>query len=311
MGLQTLKSDALLLFTATIWGTAFVAQRVGMEFVGPFTFNGVRFALGSLSLVPLLLLRGKRGTDPEGTLPRAEIRTLLWGGLLAGSAIFLGASFQQVGLVYTTAGKAGFITGLYVVIVPLMGLFWRLRPSIGTWMGAALAAAGLYLLSITEEFTISFGDMLELVGAFFWAGHILILGWLSPKTDSVKLAAVQFAICSALSLAVAAFAETITLHGLSQAAVPILYGGVCSVGVAYTIQVVAQKDAPPSHAAIILSLEAVFAALGGWIILKETLSLREIVGCALMLGGMLLSQIQAYLSERKQSQFQRLRKDSP
>ncbi len=304
MKAQTLKSDVLLLITATIWGFAFVAQRMGMEFVGPFTFNGVRFALGSLSLLPLIYFMNRRKQEavPESTR-RADIKLFLIGGSFAGLTIFLGASLQQAGLVYTTAGKAGFITGLYVVIVPLMGLFWRLRPSSGTWIGAALAAVGLYFLSVSEEFTIAFGDLLVLIGAFFWAGHVLILGWLSPKTDAVKLASFQFAICSVLSLVTAAFVETVTLDGLYQGAMPILYGGLGSVGVAYTLQVVAQKDAPPSHAAIILSMEAVFAAIGGWIILDETLSGRGIAGCMLMLTGMLLSQIQAYISERKLGQL--------
>lgn len=296
----------LLLITATIWGFAFVAQRMGMEFVGPFTFNGVRFALGSLSLLPLIYFmnrRKQREAAPENIRPRTDTKIFLIGGIFAGLAIFLGASLQQVGLVYTTAGKAGFITGLYVVIVPLMGLFWKLRPSSGTWIGAVLAAMGLYLLSVTEEFTIAFGDLLELIGAFFWAGHVLILGWLSPKADAIKLASFQFAICSVLSLVTAAFVETITLDGLYRGAMPIIYGGLGSVGVAYTLQVVAQKDAPPSHAAIILSMEAVFAAIGGWIVLDETLSGRGMTGCMLMLAGMLLSQLQAYLSERKRSRL--------
>jgi drug/metabolite transporter (DMT)-like permease len=196
-----------------------------------------------------------------------------------------------VGLVYTTAGNAGFITGLYVVIVPIMGLFWHQRPGAGTWIGAFLAAVGLYLLCITDEFTISFGDLLELMGAFLWAGHVLIIGWLSPKIDSIKLAFTQFAACSVLSLITAIIVETIAFKALIQAAIPILYGGVLSVGVAYTLQVVAQRKAHPAHAAIFLSMEAVFAAVGGWLILSETLTHRGLVGCLLMLSGMLLSQL--------------------
>jgi drug/metabolite transporter (DMT)-like permease len=286
-----LKSDALLLLTAMIWGFAFVAQRVGMNHVGPFTFNGVRFALGSLVLLPLILLNGKSPRVPEGVLPPLGRRRLLFGGTMIGLALFAGASLQQVGLVYTTAGNAGFITGLYVVIVPILGFFWGQRPGAGTWIGAFLAAGGLYLLSITAEFTIAFGDLLELIGAFFWAGHVLLIGWLSPRTDSLKLAFFQYAACSVLSLFTAAMIETITLAGISAAAVPILYGGVMSVGIAYTLQVVAQKSAHPAHAAILLSLEAVFAALGGWVLFGETLSLRGGGGCALMLAGMLVSQL--------------------
>ncbi len=290
----TLKSDALLMVTAMIWGFAFVAQRIGMEHVGPFTFNGVRFALGSLSLLPLLL-RGNSRNTPPGHRPPADAAVLLKAGAAAGIALFMGASLQQVGLVYTTAGKAGFITGLYVVIVPLLGLFWRQQPDAGTWIGAALAAVGLYLLSVTGSFTIQIGDLLELLGAFFWAGHVLIIGHYSPRIDAVRLAFVQYAACSLLSLLTAAAVETITMEGLIGAAAPIFYGGVLSVGVAYTLQVVAQKHAHPAHAAILLSMEAVFAALGGWLLLEETLSLRGTVGCGLMLAGMLLSQLDAYL----------------
>jgi drug/metabolite transporter (DMT)-like permease len=216
---------------------------------------------------------------------------LIFGGGLLGLTVFTAASLQQVGLVYTTAGNAGFITGLYVVIVPILGLFWGQRPGAGTWIGAFLAAVGLYLLSITADFTISLGDFLELIGAFVWAVQILIIGWLSPKIDPIKLAFVEFSVCSLLSLVTAFLFEEIVLSALFQATVPILYGGVLSVGVAYTLQVVAQRNAHPAHASIIFSLEAVFAALGGWLILDEILSVRAFIGCALMLAGMLLSQL--------------------
>mgnify|MGYP006289995655 CR=1 FL=1 len=295
------KSDSLLLITAAIWGTAFVAQRVGMDHVGPFTFNGLRFALGCLSLLPLLYLTRNREQIPASIRPHADRTTLVLGGGLAGLVLFLGASLQQVGLVYTTAGKAGFITGLYVVIVPLLGLFWKQRPGFGTWLGAVLAAWGLYYLSVTQAFSIAFGDFLELVGAFFWAGHVLIVGWLSPRMDSLKLAFFQFLVCSVLSLFTAILVEIMALSSLLAAALPICYGGLVSIGIAYTLQVVAQKEAKPAHAAIILSLEAVFAALGGWVILGETLSPRGLVGCGLMLLGMLLSQLQPII-------FQNIRK---
>ena len=287
----TLKSDALLLLTATIWGFAFVAQRVGMDFVGPFAFNGIRFALGSLVLVPFILKQGQKPADLAGLGGDSGPLTIFWGGGLAGIILFAGASLQQVGLVYTTAGNAGFITGLYVVIVPILGLFFRQQPNTGTWIGVLLAAVGLYLLSITDRFSIAFGDLLELIGAFFWAGHVLLIGWLSPRMNSLKLALAQFAACSFFSLLTAALFETTTLRGVAQATVPILYGGVLSVGVAYTLQVVAQRNAHPAHASILLSLEAVFAAIGGWIILGERLTARGFLGCGLMLAGMLLSQL--------------------
>ncbi len=287
----TMKSNALLLITAAIWGFAFVAQRVGMDFVGPYTFNGVRFALGSLSLVPLLVMTANGASGAAGSSAVPTTWKTIFGGVLAGSALFLGASFQQVGLVYTTAGNAGFITGLYVVIVPLMGLVWGQRPGAGTWVGAILAAVGLYFLSVTAAFTISYGDVLELIGAFFWAGHVHIIAWLSRRIQPLRIAFVQFVTCALLSLAAAVWLEEMTWGGIESALMPILYGGLMSVGIAYTLQVVAQKEAHPAHAAIILSLEAVFAALGGWMLLGELLSLRGLIGCALMLTGMLLSQV--------------------
>ncbi len=291
MDSRILKADWLLLLTAAIWGSAFVAQRAGMDHLGPLAFNGVRFALGSLVLLPLTRRPDPRPRRGDGLPPFMAARPVLWGGFLAGLALFLGATLQQVGLVYTTAGKAGFITGLYVIIVPLLGLFLGHRVGLGGWLGAVLAAVGLYLLSVTEALSFAPGDLWVLVGAFFWAIHMLVLAWLSPRMNGVKLAAAQFAVCSLLSLLGAALTETVALSGVLAAAGPILYGGVMSVGVAYTLQVVAQRDAPPFHAAIILSLEAVFAVLTGWLILDETLTLRAAAGCALMLAGMLLAQL--------------------
>ncbi len=292
MNIRTLKSDFLLLLTAAIWGFAFVAQRIGMEYVGPFLFNAVRFALGTLAMLPFVMATRR---NPK----RLSKRFILFGCLLAGLFLFLGSSLQQVGIVYTSAGKAGFITGLYVVIVPFIGVTLRHKITIGNWLGAILAAAGLYFLTITESFTIEKGDFYVLLSAFFWAGHMHIIGWLSPKIESSRIAMMQFAIVSLLSFIVAFAIETFTVQDILNAAIPILYGGLMSVGVAYTLQVVAQKHAPPTHAAIILSLEAVFAVLGGWLILAEILSLRSLVGCALMLVGMLISQIGVHWSRRQ------------
>jgi drug/metabolite transporter (DMT)-like permease len=287
----TAKSDALLLTTAIIWGFAFVAQRVGMDYVGPFTFNGIRFAIGSLSLLPLVAMSREQRNATNEILPPPGLKTILLGGGALGLALFLGASLQQIGLVYTTAGKAGFITGLYVIIVPLLGLIWRQQPRLGTWVGAFLAAIGLYFLSVTEKFSMEFGDLLVLISAFFWAAHVLIIGWLSPRINPIKLAFSQYVACSILSLITASVIEDITLRSIFQATVPILYGGLLSVGVAYTLQVVAQRDAHAAHAAILLSLESVFAAIGGWLILDEIISARGLFGCGLMLAGMLLSQL--------------------
>lgn len=223
---------------------------------------------------------------------------LMTGGVLAGVALFAGASLQQVGLLYTTAGKAGFITGLYVVLVPIVGLVWKQSTDVGTWLGAFLAAVGLYFLSVTEQFTISFGDFLELLGAVVWAGHVLLIGWFSPKISAIRLSFIQFMVCSGLSLATAAATETVTLQGLAEAMPAILYGGIGSVGIAYTLQVVAQKHAKASHAAIILCMESPFAALGGWLLLDEMMSGRTLFGCGLMLFGMLVSQIYPQILSR-------------
>jgi drug/metabolite transporter (DMT)-like permease len=281
------RSDSLLMLAAIIWGSAFVAQRVGMSYVGPLTFNGVRFALGAIVLLPLVRWRNQY-PKIESSLQQTSLAwPALWGGGLTGLMLFSGATLQQVGLVYTTAGKAGFITGLYVIIVPLMGLFLGHWPGWGGWVGACLASIGLYLLSVTEAWTFAPGDLWVLFGAFFWAAHVLVLSWLSPRMDRIKLACTQYVVCSILSLLGACFTETITLDGIQGAIIPILYGGVLSVGIAFTLQVVAQRHAPPTHAAIILSLEAVFAALAGWLVLGEILSLRGLIGCIFMFAGML------------------------
>lgn len=288
---RTLVADLLLLLTALIWGCAFVAQRLGMEHMGPFTYNGVRFALGSLALVPLFLRleRGERGRK----LRRPPLG-LTRGGLLLGLVLFAGATLQQQGLVSTTAAKAGFITGLYVVLVPMLGLFLGQRTGLFTWIGAVLAAVGLYFLSVTPGFAIEHGDLLVFIGAFFWAGHVLFIGWLTPGLtagQAVRLSSIQFAACAVLSLAAAFLLEEVTLSAILSGTGPILYGGLMSVGVAYTLQVVAQRDAKAAHAAIILNLETVFAALAGVLFLDESLGLRALLGCGLMLTGMLLSQL--------------------
>ncbi|MEZ4515371.1 MAG: DMT family transporter [Chloroflexota bacterium] len=285
------RANLILLLGSVIWGFAFVAQRTGMQFVGPFTFNGVRFAIGGLVLIPLILyLDGQR---KRSNLPVTPIRnrSLLLGGLLAGIFLFGGASLQQAGLVYTSAGKAGFITSLYVILVPIMGLAFGQRTAAGTWIGALLAITGLYLLSIQGDLSVQIGDILVLLGAFVWAGHVLLMGRLSPGMDPVKLSAVQFLVCAALSLFAAVLVETISLSGIQQAMIPILYAGVLSVGVGYTFQVIGQRYAQPAHAAIIMSLESVFAVLGGWLLLDEQIGLRGLIGCAFMLTGILISQL--------------------
>ena len=288
---QTLRSDTLLLLAAVIWGFAFVAQRIGMEYIGPFGFNGVRFALGGLALLPLLFRNGSRRGGASSCHASAYTLPRLGGGLLAGLVLFCGASFQQVALIYTTAGNAGFVTGLYVVLVPILGVALGHRTHAGTWLGTGVAGLGLYLLSASEHLTFAAGDLLVLIGALFWACHVHIIGWLSPRQDPLKLALMQNGACAGLSLLVSAAIEQNTVSGYLAAAVPILYGGIMSVGVAYTLQVVAQMKVKPAHAAIILSLETVFAAIGGWALLGEVLTPRAMAGCGLMLCGMLVSQL--------------------
>lgn len=295
--------DMLLLLTAIIWGFAFVAQRMGAEFLDPFSFNGIRFAMGAFSLLPIIIWQSrrsrKRAARQRKKISKPSMKLLAGGGIAAGFLVFLGAGFQQMGLMDTTAGNAGFITGLYMVLVPVLGLAIGQRTTVGTWLGILLAVLGLYFLSVTEDFSMSKGDMLVLVGAFFWAIQVLLIGYLSPRLDSLKLAFVEFLVCSIISLAVAFAIEEITWEAIDGAMLPLLYGGLASVGVAYTIQVFAQKRTHPSHAGVIMGMEAVFAVLGGWLFLNEMLSFRGFLGCSLMLAGMLVSQLWGQRKRRK------------
>ncbi len=287
-----LKADVLLLLAAAIWGSGFVAQRLGMEHVGPMTFNAVRFAVGSCVLLPVLFIRRRAKNDDADRCHAATRRRAdLLGGVLAGSVLFVGATLQQIGMMSTTAGKGGFITGLYVVFVPILGLTVRIRPSPKTWAGAGFALAGLYLLCATGPFAMSRGDWYIFVSAFFWAAHVLVVGRLAPNAEPLRLAAAQFAVVSVLALIAACLYEEISVDGIVAARWAILYSGVFSVGIAFGLQVVAQRSAPPAHTAVLISMEAVFAAIAGWLILGETLDRRQMTGCALMLLGGLLTQI--------------------
>jgi drug/metabolite transporter (DMT)-like permease len=285
-----LKSDLILLLAAAIWGFAFVAQRIGMDYVGPFTYNGVRFALGTLVLLPFLYVRAGKRKMIYSDHP-ADRRKIYIGSLMTGLFVFGGVAFQQLGLQSTTAGKTGFITGLYVVFVPIVALLFGQRSNLFIWIGAALSLAGLYFLSVTTGFRIEPGDKLVLICAFLFTFHVLFIAWLSPLMDSFLLAVIQFSVCALLNLVIAFAIEPVTLPGILSAWLPIAYGGIMSVGIAYTLQVIAQKTAHPGYASIILSLEAVFAVIGGWMILNEHLSGRMMIGCALMLTGMVLAQL--------------------
>jgi drug/metabolite transporter (DMT)-like permease len=285
---RTLTSELLLLLAALIWGTTFVAQRQAMEHLGPLTFNGCRFGLGGLSLLAVLLLRHK---TRQSLVNRAAQKELAIAGIFVGLALFAGATLQQMGMVSTTAGKGGFITGLYVVLIPLIGLFIGHRISASIWTGAALAVAGLYLLCITQSAKIEPGDGLVLTATLFWAIHVLLVGHFARRVDVFSLAMIQLLVCSACSFACAALTETITVSGIVAAALPILYGGILSAGVAFSIQVYCQRTCPAAPAAIIMSMETVFAALAGWVVLGEKLGTRNLIGCGLMLAGMLVVQL--------------------
>ena len=278
---ERLKADLTLLAAAIVWGSAFVACRVAAEQLGPFLYNGLRFALGALTLLPFM-----------GRRLRSLTRLDLWGGVLAGLLLFGGSTLQQKGLQFTTAGKAGFITGLYVVLVPLfLALVWGQRPRGSSWVASLAAAAGLYLLSAVEQLSLSVGDALELAGAVVWALHVILISRLARRVDVLRLAWIQCVVCALLSLAFGLGLESRTLVKLVDVWWAIAYTGVFSVGLGYTLQMLGQRHAPPADASVILSLEAVFAALVGWLMLGETLTAWQLLGCGLMLAGMLLAQV--------------------
>ncbi len=283
-----MHANLMLLVTAAIWGFAFVAQRVAMDHMGPFFFNGVRFLLGAMSLLPLIWFFSRKKT--VATTTAAKTSVWLAGGV-AGTILFIAAALQQVGLLHTTAAKAGFITGLYMILVPFLGLFLRHVTGLNAWLGAGIALVGLYLLSINADFTMSKGDFLMFIGAIFWACHILWIDFIGRRVNALQLSAVQFLSCGGLSMLVAFRLETLSLSSVFLAWESVLFASFISVGVAYTLQVIAQKKAKPTHAAIIMSMEAVFAAMGGVMFLDESLPMRGWIGCALMMTGMLLSQI--------------------
>ena len=294
---QTLKSDLIMLLAALIWGVAFIAQRVAAQTIGAFTFTGLRFAMGALVILPFyfLLKRKEAGisadTQPESARKPGQRAYTIRTGIIAGLILFVAVSLQQIGLIETEAGKTAFITGLYIVLVPIAGLFLGHKLHLNAWLGAGLAVIGLYLLSVRGDMSMSGSDLLIMASAFLWTGHIIYIGRHASRIGAIKFSLLQFITCSAASLIVAVIFETWDVAALIDAAVPLLYGGFLSVGIAYTLQVLGQKHARPSHAAIVLSMEAVFGALSGWLILNENLGLRGYIGCALMLAGMLVSQL--------------------
>jgi drug/metabolite transporter (DMT)-like permease len=290
-----LKNSLYLLLTATIWGIAFVAQSVGMEYLGPFTFNSVRCLIGGAVLLPLIWVREKKAVwiQASDTAEQKRIRkkNLVSGGICCGLLLFLASNFQQFGIQYTTVGKAGFITACYIVIVPVLGLFLGKKCSPFLWAAVFLALTGLYLLCITDGFSIGLGDLLVLVCALLFSFHILVIDRFSPLADGVKMSCIQFFICGILSGIAALFTESLEVSALFDAWVPLLYAGVLSCGVAYTLQIVGQRGMNPTVASLILSLESCISVLAGWILLGQKLSSREIFGCAVMFAAIVLAQL--------------------
>lgn len=281
------KSIILLFLTAIIWGFAFVAQKVGAQYVGAFTYNGVRFVLGTLSLFPVIMLFEKEKVSKE------KFRKTLFAGLIAGVVLFTASTLQQYGVEITnSAGKSGFITGLYTVFVPIVAfVFMKKKTTVLTWLGAIFAVAGLYLLCMTGEEKVGIGDLVLLGGTVFWTLHIIVIDKFVSEISPLRFAQIQFGVCAVLSIICALILEDISFTGIKDALIPILYGGLMSVGVAYTCQILGQKDADPTFAAIVLSTESVFAAIGGVLLQNETMTPSAYFGCVLIFIGIVLSQL--------------------
>lgn len=291
-----MKNNAMLLLTALIWGCAFVAQSVGMDYVGPFTFNAVRSLIGAAVLLPVIALMDRlEGKDKKKSEKKGDTRTLILGGVCCGIALGVASSLQQIGIQYTTVGKAGFITAMYIVIVPLMGVFVgrKVRPVIG--LCVVIAVAGLYFLCMKGGFSLGGGDLMVMICAVAFSVHILVIDYFSPLVDGMRMSAIQFLVAGLMCSVPMFLWEQPQPAVILSAWAPILYAGVLSCGVAYTLQILGQKGADPVVASLLLSLESVFSVLAGWVILGQALSARELFGCALMFGAIILAQ----LPERK------------
>jgi drug/metabolite transporter (DMT)-like permease len=288
---QHLRANLLMLIAAIIWGSAFVAQRLSFDAIGPFLFTGLRFLLGALVVLTMIVCVGRTALAELWKPGQGGARELLGAGALLGMVLDVAISLQQIGLQYTKIANAGFISSLYVVIVPLLGVLFRHRTGLGTWLGATLAAVGMYFLSVDEHFSMLYGDWYQLAAALVISIQMMLVGRFALRHDTLMLALVQFVTCGLACLVVGLVIEPVSFAVIKRAAPTIAYGGALSVGVAYTIQVVAQRYAAPSHAAVIFSMEGVFAALAGWLVLGETLSARALIGCALMLAGLIVCQV--------------------
>ena len=288
-----MKGNILLVITAVIWGAAFVAQSVSMDHIGAFTFQGVRSLIGSAVLVPVILaLTSVKKKKGEYVKPGKKEKAQLWkAGIICGIILTVAANLQQAGIQYTTAGKAGFITALYIVVVPILGLFMKKKVSLRIWMCVIMAMVGLYLLSVTEGFRLSMGDTLVLLCAVAFSFHIVVVDHYASIVDGVKLSCIQFLVCGVISSILMFIFEEPQIDGLMKAAVPILYAGVLSCGVAYTLQIVGQKYTRPTVASLLMSLESVFAVLAGMIILREIPTAREAIGCIVMFAAIIITQL--------------------
>lgn len=289
-----MKQSLLLLLAAVIWGVAFVAQSVGMEHVGPFTFNALRSLLGGVFLIPCIFLLGKlNGEKQVDLLPKEKIerKQLLTGGVLCGCLLCAATNMQQIGILYTTVGKAGFITACYIVLVPIFGMLLGKKTGMGILISVGLAVVGLYLLCLNDSLILGKGDLYVLGCTVLFAWHILTIDHFTELVDGVRMSCIQFLVSGTLSSILMFFLEEPTLEGIMQAGIPILYAGILSSGVAYTLQIVGQKGMNPTVASLILSLESCISVLAGWLLLKQTLSLRELIGCAVMFGAILIAQL--------------------
>ena len=286
------KNLFILFLTALIWGTAFVAQSVGMDHIGPFAFNAVRSYVGGIALIPVILFFNSRKSIEQKQTEQANRKTLILGGVCCGTALAVASLFQQVGIQYTTVGKAGFITALYIVIVPILGIFFHKKVGMKLWVSVVIAIVGLYLLCMTGSFALQLGDLLILICALCFSGHILVIDYFSPKVDGVQMSCIQFFTAAVLSTVAMLFVEGMpTVQDVLLSWIPVLYCGVMSSGVAYTLQIIGQKGVNPTIASLVLSLESVIAVLAGWIILGESMSSREIMGCVLMFAAIILAQL--------------------
>ena len=283
-----LRGSLALILATVIWGSAFIAQSVGMDHIGPMTFRGARCGLGAIFLIPVIFILD----NSKKNYLKKWLNVKLWKtGFFCGCALFVAAGLQQVGLVYTTAGKAGFITAMYIVLVPILGLFFKKQPPAAAWFSVVIAVLGLYLLSCVGAAEINIGDILMLGGALGFAVQITLIDRMATDLDGLRLNCIQALVCSALSALVMAFTENPSLPAIAASALPIGYAGILSMGVAYSLQIIGQKHLEPTPASLIMSLESVFAALCGWLLLNEQMSTAELCGCGLVFAAVILSQL--------------------